>query len=161
MCPTDFELFSEVDEDGFVALVCPDAYAGYVGEDWTLEQVIERFLAQMNAQVLFVAHLGPDFANGRLRISNRPTPLATQREASGLLRVEDDGLWLTDYTQLTMAAQFDNERAIARYHTQLPIPGGAYRVTLRQFLSSPTVELVIQEAEGHEHPFSFEAVPWL
>lgn len=161
MRPADFELFSEVDEDGFVALVCPGAYAGYVGPDWTLEQVVERFLAQMNAQVLFVAHPGPDLANGRLRISNRPSTLAAQREASGFLRVGDDGLWLTDYTQLTMAAQFDDERAIARHHIQLPVPGGTYRVTIRQADSSPTVELVIQEAEEHERPSSFDAVPWL
>lgn len=161
MNSADFELFAEIDEDGFVALVCPNAYVGYVDEDWTLQQVAARFVEQMNAHVLFVAHPGPDSACEPLRISNRPSPIAAWRETSGFLLVEDDGLWLTDYTQLTMAAQFNDERPIASYHTRLPILAGAYQVTMRQFTSLPTFELVIQDAEGRERPLPFDAVPWL
>lgn len=158
---TEFELFSEVDEDGFVALVCPEAYAGYVAENWTLEQVVERFLEQINSHTLFVAHPGPDSAGEPLRISDRPSPVKAWREASGFLQVGEDGLWLTDYTQLTMAAQFADEQPIAKHHTRLPIPPGAYQVTVRQLASSPTVELVIRRAKTGERQPPLNAVPWL
>src|SRR5690606_24887020 len=115
----DFELFFEIDDAGFVALVCPGAYAGYVGEDWTLEQVTGRFVEQMNARNLFIAYPGPDSAGEPLRVSNRPSRMAARREASGLLRVGDDGLWLTDYAQLTMAAQFKDEPPAAGHHVRL------------------------------------------
>lgn len=158
---TEFELFSEVDEDGFVALVCPETYAGYVAENWTLEQVVERFLEQINSHTLFVAHPGPNSADEPLRISDRPSPVTALREASGFLQVGEDGLWLTDYTQLTMSAQFADEAPIAGHHTRLPVAPGAYRVTIRQLASSPAVELVIQRAETAAHQPRLNTVPWL
>ena len=43
MSQASFELYSKVDEDGFVAVVCPDEYSGYIGENWTLQQVLVLF----------------------------------------------------------------------------------------------------------------------
>lgn len=34
----------EVDGDGFVCVVCPDGYAGFIREDWELEEVLSRFV---------------------------------------------------------------------------------------------------------------------
>ena len=144
----DFELFSEVDEDGFVALVCPDTYLGYIDEDWTPEQLTEHCLGQMNAQALFIAHPGPQLACEPLRIANNPSPLAASWEASNVLHVGKSGLWITDYVQLTMAAQFNNERPVAGYHTCLPVQAGMYRVTLRQVATQPAIEVIIQEANA-------------
>lgn len=161
MVQTDFELFSEVDEDGFVALVCPGAYLGYVDEDWSPGQITQRFLEQMNAHALFIAHPGPDFASEPLRISNLPSPITASREASSVMQVDAGGLWLTDYTQLTMAAQFTEERPIAGHHTRLPVPAGTYRVTIRQFAALPTIELLIQAAEISDRHVAFGAIPWV
>ncbi|AYN20103.1 hypothetical protein [Alcaligenes aquatilis] len=161
MTQPDFELFVQVDGDGFVALVCPNAYSGYVGDDWTLAQITGRFLEQMNAQTLFVAHPGADLACEPLRISNRLSPIAANREASNILLVGNDGLWLTDYTQLTMAAQFHDARPIADHHTHVPVSTGNYRVTLRQLAAPPLTELIITETDSLHRQGGFSAIPWL
>lgn len=166
MSETKFELRAVVDEDGFVALVCPDTYSGYVGEDWTLDQVLATFVEQMNTGALFSVYPGPDLADASLRISDTPSTAAAQREVSGLIRVGEAGLWLTDYTQLTMAAQFIDTAPCVAHHVRLPVPSGVYRVTLRQFASSyedeveTAVELVIQQSNAEAICPRFDAVPW-
>ena len=69
-----------VDEDGFVALVAPDAYSGFVDEDWELEDLLARFVEQMNCEVLFIAYPGPDDANAALELSPQ-APSAMRRQA--------------------------------------------------------------------------------
>jgi hypothetical protein len=161
-----FELHAVVDEDGFVALVCPDTYSGYVSEDWTLDQVLATFVEQMNTGALFAVYPGPDLADASLRISDTPSTAAARREVSGLIRVGEGGLWLTDYTQLTMAAQFSDTAPYAAHHVRLPTPSGVYHVTLRQFASlyedelEPAVELVIRRSEIGAICPQFDAVPW-
>ncbi|MGT2428773.1 hypothetical protein ACU4GI_40110 [Cupriavidus basilensis] len=161
-----FELHSKVDEDGFVAVVCPDEYSGYVGEDWTLQQMLGRFTEQMNNGTLFAVCPGPDLADMPLRIADAPSELNAQREVSGLLRVHNGGAWLTDYGQLTMAAQFSDEPPLSPFHIRLPLRPGEYRATFRQFARSyedrvePAAELVIRSAEPGDNPSKFDALPW-
>ncbi|MBO0703502.1 MAG: hypothetical protein J2P38_11255, partial [Candidatus Dormibacteraeota bacterium] len=134
-----------VDDDGFVCLVCPDRYIGYVDEDWTLEQVLERFVQQMNAGTLFVAYPGPDWTDEPFAVVAEPSAQAAAREATGGIRVGEGGVWLTDYIQLTMAAQYADSAPVATHHTRLPIGPGAYRVTLRELSegAAPALELVV------------------
>ncbi|HHH1607553.1 TPA: hypothetical protein ACPZST_004067 [Yersinia enterocolitica] len=165
------ELCSEVDGDGFVALVCQDTYSGYVGEDWIFEQLLERFIEQMNIGVLFAAYPGSDLAGQPLRISDTPSPAIAWREVTAQLLVGESGLWLTDYTQLTVAAQFSDEPPFKSYHLKLPVSSGVYRVTLRQFAVSVlyedgeeeelAAELVITPADASAQPSQFAAVPWI
>ncbi|QET05024.1 hypothetical protein FOB72_23490 [Cupriavidus pauculus] len=161
-----FELHSKVDEDGFVAVVCPDEYSGYVGEDWTLQQMLSRFTEQMNNGTLFAVCLGPNLADLPLRIADAPSKLNAQREVSGFLRVHHGGAWLTDYGQLTMAAQFSDERPLRQFHIRLPLSPGEYWATFRQFARShedhvePAAELVISAAEPGDSPSKFDAFPW-
>lgn len=54
-----------------------------------------------------------------------------RRQATGVVTVGEDGLWLTDYTQLTMAGQFADESALSRYAQRLPVEPGGERVTAR------------------------------
>ena len=169
MSDMNFELRARVDEDGFVALVCPDTYQGFVNEDWTLEQVLSRFVEQMGAGALFAIYPGPDVADMSVRISDVPSSATAWREVSGLVRVGEGGLWLTDYTQLTMAAQFQDSRPIEDGridHIRLPIPSGVYQITARQFSRSyedeiePAVELIFVPADPSENHASFKEVPW-
>lgn len=166
MIQLDFELQAEIDEDGFVALVSPDAYSGFIGEDWTLDQLIPCFLKNLNTGALFVAHLGPDLANEPLRISSTRSPIPALREFSSLIQVGQAGVQVTDYTQLTMSAQFADEPPITRSHLTLPIPAGVYQVTLRQFAQSyedgvdPVAELIVEPAAATKVVQSFESIPW-
>lgn len=166
MSEAKFELRAVVDDDGFVALVCPDTYSGYVDEDWTLDQVLATFVEQMNARALFSVYPGPDLADASLRISDTPSTVAARREVSGLVRVGEGGIWLTEYAQLTMAAQSRDTAPYAAHHVRLPVPSGVYRVTLRQMASSyedeveTAVELVIRRSNTGAICPRFDAVPW-
>ncbi|PHP90557.1 hypothetical protein CFB52_010640 [Burkholderia sp. AU18528] len=162
----ELELQATVDADGFVALVCPDMYSGYVDENWTLDQVLARFAEQMNNAALFIAYPGHDFADRVLRISDAPLPATVLREVSGVVNVGEQGLWLTDYTQLTMAAQFRDELPMRNHHLRMPVSPGPHRLTLRQLASptenasSPSIELIVTSFPSNQNDAHFDSVPW-
>ena len=56
---------------------------------------------------------------------------SSKYSATGVVTVGEDGLWLTDYTQLTMAGQFADESALSRYAQRLLVEPGGERVTAR------------------------------
>lgn len=146
----------EIDSDGFVCLVAPDDYCGFVGEDWTLEDLLARFVGQMNAGSLFVAYAGDEAADSPLAIA-ADAPDAAIREVSGVVRVGEGGLWLTDYTQLTMAAQFTDEGPVAAYGQRLAVDPGSYLVTLSE-LEDEEHTLTIRPYVG-DSPVQ-DRVPW-
>lgn len=127
-----------VDEDGFVCVVAPDAYSGYVDEDWALDQLLARFIEQMNQGSLFVAYPGPDNADDDLAFCKKEPAERFFREATGIVRVGEAGLWLTNYTQLTMAAQFRDSQPVAKFSRRLPVEPGTYRITLIEESTNPS-----------------------
>ena len=151
----------EVDDDGFLCVVAPDSYEGFVDEDWTLDQLLVRFVEQMNRGSLFVAYPGPDAANSEIVFGTEQARAGTGREASGIVQVGAAGLWLTDYTELTMAAQFSDESPIASYSQRLPITAGRYRVTLCEEVAQdePTFVLTVLPA-GPDEVAEQDCVPW-
>ena len=151
----------EVDDDGFVCVVAPDSYEGFVDEDWTLDRLLVRFVEQMNRGSLFVAYPGPDAANGEIVFGTEQAPAGTGREASGIVQVGEAGLWLTDYAELTMAAQFSDESPIASYSQRLPVTAGRYRITLREEAAEdePTFVLTVSPVIG-DTLIHRDSVPW-
>lgn len=150
-----------MDDDGFVCLVCPDRYVSYVDEDWTLEEVLDRFVEQMNAGTLFVAYPGPDRSGEPFTLVAEPSARPSAREAEGRVVVGEGGAWLTDYAQLTMAAQFADSPAVAAHHTRLPLAPGPCRVTLRDLAGAgaPALELALApDRDGGTTPQ--HEVPW-
>jgi len=148
-----------VDEDGFFCLVAPDAYQGFVDEDWELEQLMTHFVGQMREGSLFVAYPGPDDADEAVTVAEDPPGAPVLREAVSAVNVGAGGLWLTDYTQLTMAAQFDDEAPTAAGAIRLPVHEGSQLVTLSQVAGSPRYVLTIRPvADDNREPLS--AVPW-
>lgn len=162
----ELDLQATVDADGFVTLVCPGMYSGFVDEDWTLNQVLARFTEQMNKASLFVAYLGPDFADRCLRVSDAALPTTALREVSGVVNVGEQGLWLTDYAQLTMAAQFRDELPVRNHHVRLPVSSGLHRLTLRKLApptedaSPPLIELIVTSSPSNQIDAHFDSVPW-
>ncbi|WP_349308813.1 hypothetical protein [Microbacterium sp. MM2322] len=147
-----------VDEDGFFCLVAPDAYRGFVDEDWEFDQLLTHFVAQMNAGSLFVAYPGPDDADAVV-VADAGVEDSVSREAAGVMHVGPGGLWSTDYTQLTMAAQFDDEGPTAPDSIRLPVAEGWHRVCLRQADGDSRYTLTISPS-GDEGRAQLSAVPW-
>lgn len=74
-----------------------------------------------------------------------------------------DGVGATDYTQLTMAAQFNDVRlAPDDPKSRLPTPAGRYRILLRELASEdgPVFELAVSVADVDE-TMTHAAVPYL
>ena len=156
-----FNVLFPFDEDGFLVLVSPEHYDGFVGEDWTLAQLLDRFVEQMNFGNAFIAYPGDDAADEPFQLVNRHVAGRIVRETSGTLRVGAAGLRLTSYTQLTMAAQFQDEDA-ARPQNSLPLPcaPGVYRVSLRELAGAlSSFELEIQPTDNAT-PVQHKTVPW-
>ncbi|OYD61034.1 hypothetical protein BDB13_5962 [Rhodococcus sp. OK302] len=156
-----FPRITSVDEDGFICLVAAGHYDGFVGTDWELDELLTRFAEQMSRGALFVAYAGPDAAGGELRIVAEGSSQRAEREAAGVIDAAD-GVWLTDYTQLTMGAQFDDERPETDDpDSRLSVPAGRYRILLREFASDdgPVFELVVSPA-GVDDTVAHAEVPW-
>lgn len=156
-----FARISSVDEDGFVCLVAAGPYEGFVGEDWELGELLTRFAEQVNRGALFVVYAGPEAAGGELRIVAEGSSERASREVAGVIDA-GDGVWLTDYTQLTVAAQFDDMRPEPEDpEFRLSVPAGRYRLLLREFAfdDDPVFELVVTAA-GADDTVTHAGVPW-
>jgi hypothetical protein len=151
----------QVDGDGFVCVVAPDTYEGFVHADWTLDSLLARFVEQMNRGSLFIAYPGPDDADRDLAFETVPPKTGAGRAASGTVQVGPAGLWLTDYTQLTMAAQFSDESSIASYSQRLPVAPGQYHVTLHEEITGDesTFTLTVSPANPDDVVQQL-SVPW-
>lgn len=148
-----------VDGDGFVALVAPNEYRGFVNEDWELDDLLARFVNQMNREVLFIAYPGPDDADATLEFSAQ-APSATRRQATGVVAVGENGLWLTDYSQLTMAVQFENESPLSRYAQRLPLEPGRYQITLHEDAVRESTFVLTVSVADTDNVENQTVVPW-
>lgn len=149
----------EVDDDGFFCLVAPDAYRAFVDEDWQFQQLLTHFVGQMNAGSLFVAYPGSDDANETVALVDGRFDAPALREVSSAIHVGAGGLWVTDYAQLTMAAQFDDEAPMASGAIRLPVHEGWQRVILRQVDSKPRYVVTIGPFVDDDRK-QHSAVPW-
>ena len=83
------------------------------------------------------------------------------RRASATVRVGPGGLWHTDYTQLTMAAQFPGEPPMASYAERLPIEEGTYLITLIHAPAyDPSFHVSVQVADPAAATAPVTEVPW-
>lgn len=159
--PLEMNLFFPIDEDGFIALVCPDSYTSFVADNWTLTQVSDHFVEQMNLGNAFIACPGDEAADEVFALVRRRDGGRVIREASGRVRVGDAGLWLTSYLQLSTAAQFEDQLAAdPRNSLRLPCAPGLFRVTVRELAGvEPPFELEIRP-DGTPGNVHHDAVPW-
>ncbi len=124
----------QIDDDGLLALVDPAAYPGFVAEDWQADALLAHFLTHMRQGSLLV--WGTDPNGGSWTVDGRTGP-STQpafRELTFPLRVTAGALYLTSYGDLTMAAQFRDERLPSAQNAalRLALPNGSYALTVRQ-----------------------------
>ncbi|KXO88027.1 hypothetical protein AXK56_11615 [Tsukamurella pulmonis] len=158
MTDLDNETNFQVDDDGFVLLITPDSYDSYIDRNWTLEQITTRFTEQMTARSMFAAYVGQDAALHQLTYGPPALSAVVAREASSVVDVAEGGLWLTDYTQITMAAQFEDEQPIGTYSTRLPVDPGRYEVRLHQ-LDTGALHLTVVPSAVTAH-IAQHSVPW-
>src|SRR6476646_11864377 len=100
--------FSISDDSGFLALVNAEKYISFIGPDWTYEEIQQRFTEQTEANAIFI---WPTRSEGfyDVTILAKPTTKTAFREFMGKIEVTKECLYLTNYEDLSMAAQFEDE----------------------------------------------------
>lgn len=149
--------FSIYDEDGFLGLIDAATYKGFVDEDWSLPQLLTHFVSQMNGQSLVIWQTN-NIGGGawEVEILSKPSIKKAFRAFSHTIQVTSGLLYLTTYTDLTMAAQFADEPLPSKQNAGLEIPleNGGYLVTVRQLFDPYASEE--KEEEGADFELVFE-----
>jgi len=147
------------DDDGFIALVNSANYQSFVGEDWQFDQLMKHFVDQMNVGNIIVWQTSND-GGGNWLISFQEHPFNTPafRQFEHLIKVTTGQLFLSNYSDLTMAAQFSDISIPAAHNADLKIEleNGWYKVIVRQ-LFDPDNALQHFEIETDEN-VSFELI---
>ena len=130
--------FNFSDEDGFISIVNAERYKGFVDSDWKLEQLFNHFTDQMNERNLIIWTSNQDGGNEwEVEILNQPSSKEEFRSFNFPICVTNNCLYLVSYTDLTMAAQFEDEIVPAKHgsHLKFDISDGLYDVTIRQMFN--------------------------
>lgn len=150
MEPRKFEIS---DDSGFLGIVNADTYKSFVDEDWELLQLFDHFVDEMNADALIIWSTGtPNYWN--VVVGESPTGNISFREFSKIIKVTNGCLYLTNYEDLTMAAQFADDKMPAKHHSDLRIEldNGHYIVTIKQ-MRNPDDYVTNDEEIGFEITF--------
>ena len=147
------------DDDGFIALVNSATYQSFVDEDWQFDQLISHFVNQMNQRNLIIWQTN-DNGGGDWLVSFQEQQSTNRafREFSQLINVTDGALYLTNYSDLTMAAQFSDSPIPAVHSADLKIEleNGVYKFSVRQVVNPHDLDQDF-ETDGDES-ISFEIV---
>ena len=98
-------VFEVTDDSGFLAIIDPDAYRGFVHADWTWDTIHEHFRREMRDRHLLIWATGMEHL-WSIDVSFQPTRASGFREVVGSIDASRGRLLLTNYESLTMAAQF-------------------------------------------------------
>lgn len=124
------------DDSGFIAIVNADKYFSFVDENWNLPQLLNHFVDQMNKQTLIIWTTGLQ-NTWTIIFSDKPPNQKAFKEFSKSIEVTSGQLFLTNYEDLTMAAQFDEETIPANHNSELCIKldNGKYIFLIRQMFN--------------------------
>ena len=100
--PTNLNI---TDDSGFLAVANVDKYNSFVSEAWELPQLLGHFVDEMNENTVIVWATG--FENEwTIDVLESPSDKKSYREFTQSIEVTNGKLFLTNYEDLTMAAQF-------------------------------------------------------
>ena len=124
------------DDSGFLGIVNADKYNSFVREDWQLPQLLERFVDEMNNDNLILWCTGSQ-NNWTVHFASKPSGIKSFREFYKSLEVTSGKLFLTNYEDLSMAAQYQDEKIPAKHNAGLSIElvNGLYEFQIRQLFN--------------------------
>ena len=145
--------FSITDDNGFIALINAEKYNGFIDENWSLNQICERFINEMNNQNLIIWRTN-NFGGGnwKIEILDNPSNKKVFRKFEKTINVTSEELYLTEYTDLSMVAQFDDEKIPSKHnsHLKFKIENGIHNIEVRQMFD--------QNLYGENNDVDFEVV---
>ncbi|MGJ1430624.1 hypothetical protein ACR79M_05230 [Sphingobacterium spiritivorum] len=122
------------DEDGIFAIVNNDTYRSFVHEDWSLEQLQSHFVREMNNLHCIVCKVSDEGGDWLLRIMTEPSSQKSYKEFKREIEVTNGRIYFVNYTDLTMAAQFDDETLPLKKQADwyMNLDNGYYEIEVRQ-----------------------------
>jgi len=139
------------DDTGFLAIVNADKYHSFVGAEWELIQLKDRFVDEMNNNNLIIWATGHE-NEWNVIFLDKPSENIPFREFSKTIHVTNGKLFLTNYEDLTMAAQFQEEKIPQTHNAELYInlDDGMYEFTIRQLFDPGDYDYIAQETTNFE-----------
>ena len=157
------------DDSGFLALVVPAAYETFVASDWTLDQILAHFRAQMKRRSLLIWGTGLE-GHWKVDVVLNETKAKGFREVSGPLRVVGGSFLLTNYESLTMAAHFKDVTLPEKHQEDLlvSVPDGDYICRIIQMFDPEQAEyagddkpdFVVEVLKATVEMAGWESIPW-
>jgi len=130
--------FSITDDSGFLAIVNSDKYSPFVNKNWELPELMKHFVDQMNNEALIIWATGAE-NEWTVNFVDKPTDKYDYKKFDKIIEVTNGQLFLTNYEDLTMAAQFKEDQIPSRHNSSknIGLDNGTYNLTIRQ-LFDPT-----------------------
>jgi hypothetical protein len=157
------------DDTGFLAVIVPATYEGFVDKDWQLDQLMAHFRAQMAKRSLLIWGTG---LGGFWRVDVRLQPSSAKgyREAPGPLRVTGGHVLVTNYESLTMAAQYQHVRLPQQHERAqlVELPDGDYCCRVVQMFDpdedcsagEDEPDFILEFGGALETMPAWSAIPW-
>jgi hypothetical protein len=156
------------DDSGFLALIDPDAYSGFVTHDWDLDDVVDRFRREMAARHLLIWGTGVEGC-WTVEVSLEARPEAGAREVVGSIVSSRGRLLVTNYESLTMAAQFEDVTLPEPHQVNdvLDVTPGTYRCRIVQrareasnWAQGAAPEFLIELLPAVDPEPAWTTIPW-
>ena len=121
------------DDSGFIAIINSERYSSYVDENWEVTQLFNHFVSEMNKDHIIIWATGYE-NEWTVEFCYEASMKEAFREFTKTIMVTNGELFLTNYEDLTMAAQFKKEKVPAKHNADLSIKldNGIYHFTVRQ-----------------------------
>jgi len=125
------------DDDGFIGIVNADNYKSFVATDWTFQQLKEHLIKEMNSNNLILWATDSE-REWNLTFVSESSNEKSFKEFNKTIQVTNGKLFLTNYTDLTMAATYADEKIPNRHGHNLLIElkNGQYEFKIRQLIDS-------------------------
>lgn len=138
----------DIGDTNFIEVVNVDKYNSFVNEDWELKMLLQHFVNEMQKGHILVFQMTEEGIehswNVNVKIGVGLTQQTCFRNEVGYIKVTDNQLYLVDYTCLTMAAQFSDEKVpdknCSKY--KINIENGVHKVEVIQFYNVDKDEYV-------------------
>jgi hypothetical protein len=158
------------DDSGFLAIVVPSAYEGFVSRNWKLDQLFQHFHSQMRRRALLIWGTGAE-DDWRVEVRTDRSDVEGFREISGPIRVTGGAVLVTNYESLTMAAQCADSALPEPFERDqvVPLIDGDYCCRIIQMFDpteeEPTMQcerpdFVVEFTRPAVLPPEWSEVPW-
>lgn len=156
MTQTTFEI---IDDSGILTIVNTETYSTFVDEDWELQQLREHLGKEMTRGNCICWSAGQP-GSFRITLGANDGSGNYFRKTRAQIDVTAETLYLVDYTDLTMAAQFDDEKLPSKHGANLKfsVPNGSYSVSLCQVSDPEAEDAEIQEFDLILEPMNGEKI---